>query len=209
MNYGKMRSKEKQQLVSEVNILREFRHPNIVKYYDRIIDKPNSKIYIVMEYCERGDLGLLIKKHKKEGDFISEDLISRIFTQILLALQACHNRDSGKILHRDIKPGNVLLDSNFNAKLADFGLSRIMGENSVYADTKVGTPYYMSPEQIAELKYNEKSDIWSAGCLLFEMASLSPPFPAKSHVELVSRIKKGEIGRIPPKYSDDLQRIIG
>ena len=84
-----------------------------------------------------------------------------------------------------------------------------MGENSVYADTKVGTPYYMSPEQIAELKYNEKSDIWSAGCLLFEMASLSPPFPAKSHVELVSRIKKGEIGRIPPKYSDDLQRIIG
>jgi NIMA (never in mitosis gene a)-related kinase len=56
LNYGKMSEKEKQQLVSEVNILRELSHPNIVKYYDRIIDKPNAKIYIIMEYCEGGDL---------------------------------------------------------------------------------------------------------------------------------------------------------
>ena len=61
LNYGKMSEKEKVQLVSEVNILRELRHPNIVRYYDRIIHKPTSKIYIIMEYCERGDMAALIK----------------------------------------------------------------------------------------------------------------------------------------------------
>lgn len=206
--YGRMKEKEKQQLVSEVNILREFRHPHIVKYYDRIVDKPNSKIFIVMEYCEKGDLGHLIKKYKRDNEFMSEDLIWKIFMQILIALQACHNRENGKILHRDIKPGNVLMDGGLNAKLADFGLSRIMGENSIYAETKVGTPYYMSPEQIADLRYNEKSDIWSAGCLLYEMTALRPPFQAKSHAELAAKINKGHVDKIPAKYSDDLQRVI-
>lgn len=65
LNYGKMSEKEKQQLVSEVNILRELRHPNIVRYYDRIIDKERSRIYIIMEYCEQGDMAALIKRCKK------------------------------------------------------------------------------------------------------------------------------------------------
>lgn len=80
-----------------------------------------------------------------------------------MALHECHRRKTGKILHRDIKPGNLFLDSSNNIKLGDFGLSRIMGKESLYAYTNVGTPYYMSPEQISEQKYNEKSDIWSAG----------------------------------------------
>lgn len=67
LNYGCMRDKEKQLVVSEVNILRELRHPFIVRYYDRIIDKASTKIYIVMEFCEGGDLGNLIKRCKKEG----------------------------------------------------------------------------------------------------------------------------------------------
>jgi NIMA (never in mitosis gene a)-related kinase 2 len=208
ISYGKMREKEKQQLVSEVNILRELRHPHIVKYYDRIVDKANAKIYIVMEYCEKGDLGQLIKKSKRENDFLPEDLIWKMFSQILLALQACHNREGGKILHRDIKPGNILLDSNLNTKIGDFGLSKMMGENSIYAETRVGTPYYMSPEQISDLRYNEKSDIWSAGCLLYEMVSLNPPFQAKSHAELASKISKGKVDRIPSRYSEDLQKVL-
>jgi NIMA (never in mitosis gene a)-related kinase 2 len=75
MNYGRMNEKEKQQLVSEVNILRELHHPNIVRYYDRIIDKEQTKIFIVMEYCERGDMAQLIKRLKKEKEFVPEEKV--------------------------------------------------------------------------------------------------------------------------------------
>jgi NIMA (never in mitosis gene a)-related kinase len=99
LNYGKMSEKEKQMIVSEVNILRELRHPNIVKYYDRIIDKEQSKIYIVMEYCEGGDISKMIKNCKKEKTFIPEEIIWSILAQMIAALGVCHNRKEGKILH--------------------------------------------------------------------------------------------------------------
>ena len=117
---------------------------NICK--SRIIDKKETKIFIIKEYFECGDLGTLLKKCKKEKDYIAEDIIWKIFTQILLALNECHSRAAGKILHRDLKPANLFLDAQNNIKLGDFGLSRVMGENSVFATTHVGTPYYMSPE---------------------------------------------------------------
>lgn len=146
LNYGKMSEKEKSMIVSEVNILRELRHPNIVKYYDRIIDRESAKIYIIMEYCDGGDIATLIKSCKKDKSFLPEDMIWSILSQMIAALSACHNRKEGKILHRDLKPGNIFLDSNRNVKLGDFGLSRVMNQDSVFAYTHVGTPYYMSPE---------------------------------------------------------------
>jgi len=82
-----------------------------------------------------------------------------VFSQLVIALYACHRKEGGRVLHRDIKPGNVFLDSNLNVKLGDFGLSRILGDESVFVVTHVGTPYYMSPEQISGEKYDEKSDI--------------------------------------------------
>lgn len=205
IDYGQMSEKEKQQLVTEVNILRELKHPHIVRYHDRVLDKPNTRIYIVMEYCEGGDLLRLITKCRAANDYIAEDVVWKILTQVLLALYACHK---GKILHRDIKPGNVFLDKQMNVKIGDFGLSRVLGEHSVFATTHVGTPYYMSPEQVTDCKYNEKSDVWSAGCLLYEIANLWPPFRAKSHAELSSKIVKGEFQSIPERYSLELRRVI-
>ena len=144
--YGKMSEKEKQMLVSEVNILRELSHPNVVKYYDRVIDRSSAKIFIVMEYCEGGDISTLIKNSRKEKQYLPEDMIWIILSQVLQALSSCHNRKEGKILHRDLKPGNIFLDDKNNVKLGDFGLSRVMNQDSVFAYTHVGTPYYMSPE---------------------------------------------------------------
>ncbi len=103
--------------------------------------------------------------------------------EIALALSECHNRQDGVILHRDIKPGNIFLDADKSVKLGDFGLSRVLSPGSMFANTYVGTPYYMSPvrllfmftkfqEQMSGLPYNEKSDIWALGCLVYEMAAL-------------------------------------
>eukprot|EP01022_Parablepharisma_sp_SALTPOND_P008079 TRINITY_DN135175_c0_g1_i1.p1 TRINITY_DN135175_c0_g1~~TRINITY_DN135175_c0_g1_i1.p1 ORF type:complete len:442 (+),score=56.24 TRINITY_DN135175_c0_g1_i1:93-1328(+) len=208
LDYGKMSEKEKQQLVSEVNILRDLKHPNVVRYYDRVIDKSRAKIFIVMEYCEGGDMGLLLKRCRKEKDYIGEDVVWKVFMQIILALYECHHRKEGKILHRDLKPGNVFFDSRNNVKLGDFGLARVLSKDSQYACTHVGTPYYMSPEQIKDSKYNEKSDIWSAGCVLYEMAALKPPFEAANQLSLAAKIKAGKFERLPPKYSEELNRVV-
>lgn len=208
LDYGRMTEKEKQNIVSEVNILRDLHHPNIVRYYDRIIDKKNTKIYIIMEYCEGGDIGLLIKRLKKTNELIPEEIIWKIFTQLVLALFECHNHKDGKILHRDIKPSNVFLDGENNIKLGDFGLSRMLSNESYFAYSHVGTPYYMSPEQIEEVKYNEKSDIWSLGCFLYEVTTFNPPFEATNQLSLALKIKKGKVEPINGKYSEDLKRII-
>ena len=124
----------------------------------------------------------LIKRCKKSKEYIPEEMAWKIISQVTLALYECHRRKEGKILHRDLKPGNVFIDGHSNVKLGDFGLSRIMGDESVFAYTHVGTPYYMSPEQIAETRYNHKSDIWSAGCIVYEIVCLRAPFEATNKI---------------------------
>lgn len=87
-----------------------------------------------MEYCQGGDMAQLIKKCKLEKDHIAEDVIWKIFMQIIQALRHCHeNKEHGKILHRDMKPGNVFMDASNNVKLGDFGLSKILSTESQYA----------------------------------------------------------------------------
>ena len=161
-----------------------------------------------MEYCEGGDLNQLIKRCKKTGEFIAEDIIWKIFTQVLLAIHVIHNHKEGKILHRDVKPSNIFLDKDNNVKLGDFGLSRELSDQSKFAYSHVGTPYYMSPEQIDETKYNEKSDIWSLGCFLYELTTFHPPFEAKNQIMLAMRIKSGKVEKINKRYSEELWRVI-
>lgn len=130
-----------------------------------------------------------------------------------MALKECHrHKDStGKvtpILHRDLKPGNIFMDSAQNIKIGDFGLAKELGSESKFATTNVGTPFYMSPEMINEQKYNEKSDIWALGCLLYELCALVPPFDAHNHLSLAVKINAGKFDRIPSVYSEDLHRAI-
>jgi NIMA (never in mitosis gene a)-related kinase 2 len=212
LNYGSMSDKEKQLVVSEVNILRELRHPHILRYYDRIIDKPTTKLYVITEFCEGGDLGALVKRYRAKNGRLDEQRIWKYFAQITMALTACHRRmEKGKnkpILHRDIKPANIFLDRNGNIKMGDYGLARELDSQSKFARTNVGTPYYMSPEQTNSLKYDERSDIWAVGCVLYELAALRPPFQARNQVALAMKINAGHFDRIPSNYSEDLHRTI-
>ncbi|XP_070705540.1 serine/threonine-protein kinase Nek2 [Pempheris klunzingeri] len=210
LEYGTMAESEKQMLVSEVNLLRELKHPNIVRYYDRIIDRTNTTLYIVMEYCEGGDLSSLISRCTKERRYLEEQFILRVMAQLTLALKECHRRSDGRatVLHRDLKPANIFLDIRQNVKLGDFGLARILNHDTSFAKTFVGTPYYMSPEQINRMSYNEKSDIWSLGCLLYELCALSPPFTAYNQKDLAEKIREGKYRRIPYRYSEELNILI-
>ncbi|XP_026174414.1 serine/threonine-protein kinase Nek2 [Mastacembelus armatus] len=210
LDYGTMAESEKQMLVSEVNLLRELKHPNIVRYYDRIIDRTNTTLYIVMEYCEGGDLSSLISRCIKERRYLEENFILRVMAQLTLALKECHRRSDGRatVLHRDLKPANIFLDIKQNVKLGDFGLARILNHDTSFAKTFVGTPYYMSPEQINRMSYNEKSDIWSLGCLLYELCALSPPFTAYNQKELAEKIREGKFRRIPYRYSEELNTLL-
>ncbi|XP_010876728.1 serine/threonine-protein kinase Nek2 [Esox lucius] len=210
LDYGTMAESEKQMLVSEVNLLRELKHPNIVRYYDRIIDRTNTTLYIVMEHCEGGDLSSLITRCIKERRYLEEEFIMRVMAQLTLALKECHRRSDGgaTVLHRDLKPANIFLDVKQNVKLGDFGLARILNHDTSFAKTFVGTPYYMSPEQMNRMSYNEKSDIWSLGCLLYELCALSPPFMAYNQKELAEKIREGRFRRIPYRYSEELNSLL-
>lgn len=148
-----------------------------------------------MEYCEGGDLGKIIKKcnAKKKKEHFQEEIIWKFAYQIFEALKVCHK---DKILHRDLKPVNIFLDGDLNVKLGDFGLSKKLIEGKSFASTNVGSPYYMSPELFLNVPYDEKIDIWSAGCIIYEMAALEQPFKASSIGELGEKIKLGVFKRI-------------
>lgn len=192
--------------------MRELRNPFIVRYYDRIVDKKNTRLYIVMEHCSGGDLGRVIKKCRRDHCNLEEALIWKIFAQAIIALKDCHRRvENGEkrpILHRDLKPANIMLDQNEDIKIGDFGLAKELSSGSKLAQTNVGTPFYMSPEIINGNKYGEKSDVWSLGCLLYELASLRPPFDATNQLQLAMKINAGKFHRIPNKYSDELNSAI-
>ncbi|KAL7631632.1 UNVERIFIED_CONTAM: hypothetical protein RMT77_018075 [Armadillidium vulgare] len=207
LHYASMNIAEKQGLVLEVNVLRELNHPNIVRFYGHYVDRQAGMLYIFMEYCPGGDLHKIIQKCKKTDSFLEEGFIWRVLKQVCEALRTCHDKHTkgGEIiLHRDIKPANIFLDKDGNIKVGDFGLARTLNSGGSLARTFVGTPYYMSPEVIDGRAYNEQSDMWSLGCLIYELCTLKPPFDASSQAQLCSKIKSGKFDRIPVHYSKEL-----
>ncbi|TRM60001.1 kinase-like domain-containing protein [Schizophyllum amplum] len=225
LNFERMSERDRKQIVAEVNILKDLHHDHIVRYHDRYVDRDAGVLYIVMEYCGGGDLSTIIKQATKHNRPIPEDTIWNYFLQILLALHHCHHphghERSGsngldgdgrerraQILHRDLKPDNVFLDESNTVKLGDFGLSKALAQAS-FANTYVGTPYYMSPELMQGKAYDSKSDIWSLGCLIYELCALKPPFhEAKTHNELNILIRNGRIPPLPRGYSQSLSGVI-
>ena len=130
-----------------------------------------------MEYCEGGDL--YSKINRQRGKLFSELVILQFFVQICRAVQYIHER---KILHRDIKSQNIFIaapkQGRFVVKLGDFGIAKIMDGTTDYARTCIGTPYYLSPEVWENKPYNNKSDLWAMGCVLYEMSTLKHAFEA-------------------------------
>ena len=198
---------------NEAKILSSLDSEYVVKYYESFIEDNN--LNIIMEYCEGGDLSTYMKQYKAKilsnksyNSFSSlilpENLIWKMFIQISLGLYHIHKK---KILHRDLKTLNIFLTKDYNCKIGDLGVAKILNGTN-HANTFVGTPYYLSPEICEEKPYNEKSDVWALGCILYEMVTFKHPFNASNQAALYIKILKGKYENINVKCSNDIRKII-
>ncbi|XP_011815027.1 PREDICTED: serine/threonine-protein kinase Nek1 isoform X5 [Colobus angolensis palliatus] len=201
INISRMSSKEREESRREVAVLANMKHPNIVQYRESF--EENGSLYIVMDYCEGGDLFKRINAQK--GVLFQEDQILDWFVQICLALKHVHDR---KILHRDIKSQNIFLTKDGTVQLGDFGIARVLNSTVELARTCIGTPYYLSPEICENKPYNNKSDIWALGCVLYELCTLKHAFEAGSMKNLVLKIISGSFPPVSLHYSYDLRSLV-
>ncbi|XP_062069261.1 serine/threonine-protein kinase Nek1 isoform X4 [Lepus europaeus] len=201
INISRMSSKEREESRREVAVLANMKHPNIVQYRESF--EENGSLYIVMDYCEGGDLFKRINAQR--GNLFQEDQILDWFVQICLALKHVHDR---KILHRDIKSQNIFLTKDGTVQLGDFGIARVLNSTVELARTCIGTPYYLSPEICENKPYNNKSDIWALGCVLYEMCTLKHAFEAGNMKNLVLKIISGSFPPVSLHYSYDLRSLL-
>jgi NIMA (never in mitosis gene a)-related kinase len=164
-----------------------------------------------MEFCDGSDLYQKIVEHKKRGAYFKEAEIWNVVIQLLRGLDALHSMN---IYHRDLKvvfhlqlSANVFLTSQGLVKLGDMNVSKLAKKGLLY--TQTGTPYYASPEVWKDQPYDHKSDIWSLGCVIYEMATLKPPFRAEDKEGLYKKVLLGEFKQIPELFSKELGELIG
>ena len=182
-------SSETAAALREVEILQDLDNEFIVPYKNSFVD--DNHLCIVMGYCENGDLQQFLAARK--GIVLPELQVWAFFIQAALGLHYIHSQ---RILHRDFKSANVFLGEQsrtlgFKLQIGDLGVARVLGSQSNFAKTIVGTPYYLSPELCEDKPYNEKSDIWALGVVLYECATLRRPFNAKNQFALIHRIVQG------------------
>ena len=204
-------------LTNECNILHELNHPNIVKLVD--VKKTKNHYYIIMEYCNGGELAGALEKYKeKYGKPFSEELVQYFMRQIIDAFKYIH---ANGVIHRDIKLENILLHykteedknnlnlMNATAKIIDFGFAcKISGNN--LAHTAVGSPLNAAPVilkkmtgESAKLGYDQKADIWSLGSICYHMLIGKPIFDAEDMDDLISKVEKGSY-KLPANLSREI-----
>uniref|UniRef100_A0A674MY48 Protein kinase domain-containing protein n=1 Tax=Takifugu rubripes TaxID=31033 RepID=A0A674MY48_TAKRU len=185
----------------EAVLLSGMKHPNIVAFREAF--EADGLLCIVMEYCSGGDLLQRILQ-QKTTQFCTGDIL-QWFAQMCAATQHIHEK---RVLHRDLKSKNIFLTVNGTIKLGDFGSACILSSPRAYAHTYVGTPYYVAPEIWENKPYNNKSDVWSLGCVLYELCTLRHPFQAPSWKSLILKICRGAYPPLPGHLPYELQFLL-
>src|SRR5579875_1915116 len=154
-------------------------HPNIVSLFDYALY--DGTPYLVMEYVRGASLARLLEN----GARLNPEQASTIMLQILDALACAHALG---VVHRDVKPANILLSEGARVKVADFGISRLQGSTLTQSESLVGTPSYMSPEQCRGDEVDPRSDLFSAGVILFELLAGERPFHARNVTGILNQV---------------------
>ncbi|KAH7941435.1 hypothetical protein HPB49_013684 [Dermacentor silvarum] len=187
-----------QKLFREVRIMKMLDHPNIVKLYQVI--ETEKTLYLVMEYASGGEVFDYLVAHGR----MKEKEARAKFRQIVSAVQYCHQK---RIIHRDLKAENLLLDGEMNIKIADFGFSNEFVPG-MKLDTFCGSPPYAAPELFQGKKYDgPEVDVWSLGVILYTLVSGSLPFDGANLKELRERVLRGKY-RIPFYMSTDCENLL-
>ena len=150
------------------HVISNLNNPNIIKYYYLYMDK--NSYNIIMEYGGNTNLRQLIRKYRAKEELINEKIIYDIIIQICLGLKELH---TNKIIHRDLKPDNILINKDNKIKIAGFSISKVLNSKEDYLRDMVGTFHYMAPEIMKGIEYNQKIDIYSLGCILYELLTLN------------------------------------
>ncbi|OII77527.1 protein kinase domain-containing protein [Cryptosporidium andersoni] len=206
IDLSQMDEDDKNRSLQEAEIMKTINNPYVIKCHESFI---HDDIYliIIMEYCKQGDISKVLENCIKTNTYLSEDTVLFWCSQIAAGLHYLHRECS--IIHRDIKPSNIFLTDKGNIVIGDFGISRIMLSVTIpYTLTSIGTPQYMSPEMCENKPYTYKSDIWSFGCVMYELTCLKPPFTGDSLLSLAWNISFQKIEPPPKCYSNELFNLV-
>ncbi|KAF1320280.1 Nek protein kinase, partial [Globisporangium splendens] len=198
---------DQQTALREAKLLAALDHPNIIACKESFLVKPQPHqrlapqvLCIVTEYADGGDLRRLLEQHVARRTRLLEHEILDLFVQLCLALKHLHDR---KILHRDLKPESIFLmragssSKNVIVKMGDFGVATVLSHTLACAATMTGTPYYTSPEICLSKRYNQKTDIWSLGCILYELLTFTHAFNGRNQRQLFDNIVNAKFAPIP------------
>ena len=194
---------ELDKIKNEAKILSKFNSEYIVKYYNSF--EGDNSFNIVMEYCDL-DLRKYINMQSNNGKLLDKDIIYNFILDICQGLKDIHSQN---LIHRDLKPENLFLTRDLKVKIGDFGVSKQLNSVNKFAKTQIGTLTYMAPEIIEGQSYNNKVDIWSLGCIIYELCTLKLCFQSTSIDGLINAIKQSRHGKInSSQYGIWLQQLI-